>query len=129
MRGCALAIDIRTLEAELARFPGAVAGFPFGPQPTVFTVAGKTFAMLAETVQGARLTLKSDPVLAEALREAYPAIRPGYHTNKRHWNTIDLDGDLPEAVIWNMVQASYELVQAALPRAARDRLSLQEPPA
>ena len=120
-------IDVRALEARLADLPGAVVGFPFGPQPAVYTVAGKTFAMVAERREGVGVTLKSDPVLAEALREAYPAIKPGYHTNKRHWNTVRLDGDIPAELFWNMVQASYELVRAALPKAVRDRLSQQEP--
>ncbi len=119
-------IDVRVLEARLADLPGAVVGYPFGLQPAVYTVAGKTFAMVAERREGAGVTLKSDPVLAEALREAYPAIKPGYHTNKRHWNSILLDSELPEPVFWNMVQASYELVRAALPKAVRDRLSHQE---
>jgi len=119
-------ISLDALNARLAAFAGAVADRPFGPQPLVYKVGGKTFAMVGETEPIARVTLKCEPVLAEALRQAYPAVIPGYHTNKRHWNTVRLDGDIPAEVFWNMVDASYDLVRASLPRTARAALAAKE---
>jgi len=101
----------------LAR-PGAVLEFPFGPETPVFKVGGKMFGLL-----GSRgLNLKCDPGLAESLREAYADVTPGYHMNKRHWNTVALDGDVPDGVIADLVEDSYDLVVSALPRAAQRRL-------
>ena len=118
-----MAIDLETLNARLAAMPWAQAERPFGPQPLVYKVGGKMFAMVADTDAGGRVTLKCDPVLAEALRQAYRGVTPGYHTNKRHWNTVSLDGGVPDDVVWNMAQASYEIVLKALPRAVRARLA------
>ena len=70
----------------------------------------------------AQLTgLKCEPELAEQLREAHPEIVPGYHLNKRHWNTVEVDG-LPEGMVLDMIEDSYDLVVAALPGAAREKL-------
>ena len=111
--------DLRT---RLAAFPGAMLGHPFGPIPDVFKVGGKVFAMLVDAAEGPRLTLKSDPFLAEILREAHPAVRPGYHTDKRHWNTLYLDEPLPDDVLWNMVGASYEIVRRSLTKRVQEGL-------
>ena len=111
------------LQARLAGFPGAELTHPFGPLPDVYKVGGKVFAMLVDAAEGPRLTLKSDPFLAEILREAHPAVRPGYHTDKRHWNTVYLDQPLPEDVLWNMVEASYEIVRRSLTKRVRAGLS------
>jgi predicted DNA-binding protein (MmcQ/YjbR family) len=107
------------LHDRLIAFPAAVLDHPFGPEVWVYRLRGKVFAMLVRGEAAPRLTLKTDPHLAEVLRESYPAVRPGYHTNKRHWNTIHLEVPLDEAVLWNMVGASYDLVRGALPKAAR----------
>ena len=115
------------LRTRLAALPGAVLGHPFGPIPDVFKVGGKVFAMLVDAAEGPRLTLKSDPFLAEILREAHPAVRPGYHTDKRHWNTLYLDEPLPEDVLWNMVEASYEIVRKSLTKRAQAALGSSKP--
>ncbi len=114
-----MTIDLNVLNAGLAAMRGVQADRPFGPEPLVYKVGGKVFAMVADTDAGGRVTLKCDPVLAEALREAYPGVTPGYHTNKRHWNTVNIDGSVPDEVLWNMAQASYEIVVRSLPRAIR----------
>ena len=101
--------------------PGAVEDYPFGDEAAVFKVAGKMFAILVET-EPCRLTLKCDPYLAEALRERFAAVRPGYHTNKRHWNTIDLDGSVPQDELAEMVDHSYDAVVAGLTKAQRATL-------
>ena len=107
--------------ACLAR-PGAGEEFPFTPETSVFKVAGKLFAISALDSRPLRVSLKCEPELAEQLRATYPAVRPGYHLNKRHWNTITLDGSLPDATVLDMLEDSYDLVVAGLPAATRERL-------
>jgi predicted DNA-binding protein (MmcQ/YjbR family) len=107
--------------ACLAR-PGATEEFPFGPQTSVFKVAGKMFALSALRSRPLEVSLKCEPELAEALRDSYPEIRPGYHLNKRHWNTVTLDGSLPDEMVRGMIEDSYDLVVAGLPRAVRQGL-------
>ena len=121
-------MSLTDLHARLAAFPGAVLDHPFGPEVAVYKLRGKVFAMLVGPEHAARITLKTDPVLAEVLREAYPAVRPGYHTNKRLWNTVHLDVPLPDQALWNMVEASYELVRASLPRRVQAELAGEGPP-
>ncbi len=116
-------VTLAALKTRLAAFPGAVLDHPFGPIPDVYKVGGKVFAMLADGPDGPRVTLKTDPVMGEILREAHPAVRPGYHTNKRHWNTVDLAEPLAEEVLWNMVEASYDLVRRSLTRTAQAELA------
>ena len=83
--------------------------WPFGPDVLVFKVGGKIFALLNFN-DPAELSLKCDPDRAEILRELYPAIVPGYHLNKRHWNTVTLDGSVPAAECVGLIDHSYELV-------------------
>lgn len=96
--------------------PGAVEEFPFGPRTAVFKVRGKVFALLPRRAGARTISLKCEPALAEALRAAHPEIVPGYHLNKQHWNTVALDGSLPPAMIADMIEDSYDLVVANLPR-------------
>ena len=103
-------------------FAGAEETFPFGPETSVFKVAGKMFALSQLGADSLRVSLKCEPELAEALRRDYEAVIPGYHLNKRHWNTVVLDGSLPDAMVLDMLEDSYDLVVSALPRATRDRL-------
>ena len=106
----------------LAR-PGAIEDFPFGEQVSVFKVAGKMFALSDLDGVPLEVSLKCDPDLADALRAAHAAIRPGYHLNKRHWNTVTLDGSLGDDEIDDMIQDSYDLVVSKLTRAQRDDLT------
>ena len=101
---------------------GATEEFPFGPQTSVFKVAGKMFALSALRSEPLKVSLKCEPELAEALRDSYAEIQPGYHLNKRHWNTVSLDGSLSDEMVRGMIEDSYDLVVAGLPRAARERL-------
>jgi predicted DNA-binding protein (MmcQ/YjbR family) len=114
--------------AELKRWclrrPVAREEFPFGPRPSVFKVGGRIFAISDLTAVPLRVSLKCDPELAVDLRATYPAVGPGYHLNKRHWNTVVLDGSIDDAVIRQMLEDSYDLVVAGLPRARRDQLSV-----
>lgn len=104
------------------RKPGAVEDFPFGEQVSVFKVAGKMFALSDLDGLPLEVSLKCDPDLAEALRSQHAAIRAGYHLNKRHWNTVVLDGSMREQAIADMIEDSYDLVVSRLPRAARRAL-------
>jgi predicted DNA-binding protein (MmcQ/YjbR family) len=107
-------------------FAEAVEERPFGPQTTVFKVGGKIFAIVAlEAEPPLRISLKCEPELVPALRAANPAINPGYHLNKRHWNTVTLDGSLPGSMVRDLVEDSYDLVVMGLPKAARERLRPQ----
>src|SRR4051794_38320012 len=97
--------------------PGATEERPF-PDPDVCTykVGGKIFAI---TRFEGTVSLKCDPDLAEQLRISYPEIQPGYHLNKRHWNTVTLGAGVPDTMVRELIEDSYALVVAALPRAAR----------
>jgi predicted DNA-binding protein (MmcQ/YjbR family) len=101
---------------------GAVEEFPFGPEHSVFKVAGKMFALSALDREPLEVSVKCEPELAAQLRHTYPAIRPGYHLNKRHWNTITLDGSLPDDLVPDLIEDSYALVVSALPKRLRDQL-------
>ena len=115
-------IDADALRDWCLARPGVTEERPFGPITTVFKVSGKVFALSALEREPLEISLKCDPDLAQALRRDHPAIRPGYHLNKRHWNTVLCDGSLPDAMIIDMVEDSYDLVVEGLPRATRDRL-------
>ncbi len=103
-------------------FRGSAETFPFGPETFVFKVAGKIFALSRLAQVPLRVSLKCEPLLAEQLREAHPAVLPGYHLNKRHWNTVLVDGSLPDGMIKDMVEDSYDLVVSRLPQAQRRAL-------
>jgi predicted DNA-binding protein (MmcQ/YjbR family) len=104
-------------------FSGAEETFPFGPETSVFKVAGKMFALSQLDADSLRVSLKCEPGLAEALRGAHAAVLPGYHLNKRHWNTVIIDGSVPDETIRDMIEDSYDLVVSKLPRARRRALS------
>jgi predicted DNA-binding protein (MmcQ/YjbR family) len=102
--------------------PEAIEDYPFGDEVAVFKIGGRMFALLMLDGTPGFMNLKCDPDLALELRARYPAIRPGYHANKRHWNSVDLDGSVDWPELSEMIQHSYDLVVRGLPRAQRDRL-------
>jgi predicted DNA-binding protein (MmcQ/YjbR family) len=102
--------------------PGATEGTPFGEDVLVFKVGGKMFALAALDEVPARANLKCDPDLALELRDRYDQVRPGYHMNKKHWNTVEIDSGVPEAELRKMIDHSYELVVQSLPKAKRTSL-------
>lgn len=110
------------LRSSCLAFAGASEEFPFGDATSVFKVAGKVFALSPLRADPLRVSLKCDPDLAVQLRMSYPAIIGGYHLNKRHWNTVVLDGSVPDSLLRQMIEDSYDLVVAGLPRAQRERL-------
>jgi predicted DNA-binding protein (MmcQ/YjbR family) len=116
------------LLARCDQLIGAQLTFPFGPEPAVFKVGGKVFALFSGPEPEAdptQVSLKCDPEFAAALVRDHPAITPGYHLNKRHWITVDLAGDLPDDLVEDLLVDSYDLVVDGLPKSrrplARDR--------
>jgi len=95
--------------------PNATEGTPFGPETLVFKVGGKIFAITALDEIPARANLKCDPDLALELRDRYAQVSPGYHMNKKHWNTIDIEAGIPDVEIRKMIDHSYDLVAKKLP--------------
>lgn len=116
-------MDADELRAWCLAMPGAVEDFPFGELTSVFKVGGKMFAL---TQLGREpplaVSLKCDPELAVQLRATHEAIRGGYHLNKRHWNTVTLDGSLPDQLVRELVEDSYDLVVSALPKRTQAQL-------
>jgi predicted DNA-binding protein (MmcQ/YjbR family) len=98
--------------------PGAVLTFPFGEETAVFKVGGKVFAITA-TESPTHVTLKAEPEEVTGLVETYESVTRGYHMNKKHWITVQVDGSLPEGLVEELVEDSYDLVVDGLP--ARDR--------
>ncbi|WCD86343.1 putative protein YjbR [Streptomyces xanthophaeus] len=112
------------LRALCLGFNAAVEEFPFTPQTSVFKVLGKVFALSALDADPLKVNLKCEPEQAVRLREQHAAVVPGYHMNKRHWNTVTAGGPgaLPDALLRELVEDSYDLVVAGLPKAERLRL-------
>ncbi|MEO8069419.1 MAG: MmcQ/YjbR family DNA-binding protein [Flavobacteriales bacterium] len=112
-------MTLEELRAYCAKKKGVTYDTPFGPDVLVFRVMGKMFALapidLFETVN-----LKCDPERAIELREEYPGIAPGYHMNKQHWNTVSTIGDVPQKVLRELVDHSYDLVKASLPKKVQE---------
>ncbi|RSS12973.1 MmcQ/YjbR family DNA-binding protein [Streptomyces sp. WAC08401] len=115
------------LRAFCLSFNAAVEDFPFGPEISVFKVRGKMFALSSLDGDPLTVNLKCDPDDALRLRGDHPGlIVPGWHMNKRHWNTVTVAGgpagELPDRLVRELVEDSYDLVVAGLPRAERLRL-------
>jgi len=99
--------------------PGAREEFPFGPEPSVVKVGSKMFALISGS-RPVSLSLKCDPDIAQMLRQEFAVVKPGYHLNKRHWNTVVLDGTVPEKDVRWMIEHSYSLVVKSLPKRERE---------
>ena len=111
---------------DLAKFreyclskPDATEGTPFGPDVLVFKVSGKIFALASLDEVPATANLKCDPDLALELRDRYEQVTPGYHMNKKHWNTVEIESGIPEIELRKMIDHSYELVVTSLPKSKR----------
>jgi predicted DNA-binding protein (MmcQ/YjbR family) len=101
---------------------GAIEDFPFGADVAVYKVGGKIFALLP-VGEPLTISLKCEPTLAKVLRDTYPAVGPGYHLNKQHWNTVTVDGSIPPDEIIDMIEHSYGRVFSGLTRAQRKAIS------
>lgn len=106
----------KQLEDYLLSFPNTWLDFPFGEGTSVYkaghkeTGQGKLYALIADSSDPLRVSLKCDPQLAEHLREKYESVQPGYHLNKKHWNTVICSGQLSDQEIFDLARLSYDLV-------------------
>ncbi len=100
----------KEVEEYVLSMPNAKLDYPFGEGVAVYKVKGKMFALIQESKTPVNISLKCDPLLAETLREKYETVLPGYHLNKKHWNTIILTGQLPWEEVQGLVRLSYDLV-------------------
>ena len=116
-------MNLQQLQSYLLSKKATTEETPFGPENLVYKVAGKMYALVPLDADPLTISLKCEPGQALFLRDVYPAVRPGYHMNKAHWNTVTLDGSIPEAEIWGMIDDSYDLVVGGLSRAARAALN------
>jgi len=107
-----MALKLRHLHEFMAAKPHAVLEYPFGEQPAVYKANNKMFALIDERKKPLRVSLKCDPTLAEVLRQRYESVMPGYHLNKRHWNTVVLSGQLSDEEVLDLINHSYNLVVA-----------------
>jgi len=116
------------MDAEQARevflsLKGSVEYFPFGPEVAVFKVGGKMFGLLNENKTS--INLKNDPFENEMLRLEFEGIRPGYHMNKKHWNTVELDA-VDDEIIENLIKQSYKIVYIKLPQKVKKEIESYE---
>jgi len=116
-------MKLAALKKYLAAKPGAAEDYPFGENALVYKVRGKMFALVLENSDPLTMNLKCAPDEAEMIRNMYPAVAPGYHMNKRHWNTVTLDGTIDTETIHGMIDDSYDLVVKGLPKAVREELT------
>lgn len=103
-------ITHKVLEDYILQKPNARLEYPFGEDVAVYKAGDKMFALITEKSQPVRISLKCDPQLAELLREKYESVMPGYHLNKKHWNTIVCSGQLSLEEVLELIDHSYELV-------------------
>jgi len=114
-------LNIESFQKYCLSKKGVTEEFPFDNNTLVFKVMGKMFALTnVEAFEG--INLKCEPELAAQLREDYPAVKPGYHMNKKHWNTIVMDGSIGDKLIQQWIDLSYDLVVASLPKKEREAL-------
>lgn len=115
-------MDVESFREYCMAKAGATESTPFGEDTLVFKVGGKMFALAALDEVPARANLKCDPDLALELRDRYEQVIPGYHMNKKHWNTVEIESGIPMAELRKMIDHSYELVVKSLPKATQKKL-------
>jgi predicted DNA-binding protein (MmcQ/YjbR family) len=115
-------MDLESFREYCLSKPEATEDMPFGEDVLVFRVGGKMFALAALDEIPATANLKCDPDLALELRDRYAQVQPGYHMNKKHWNTVEIGGGIPDVELRRMIDHSYELVVKRLPDAKRKLL-------
>ncbi|OJV13011.1 MAG: MmcQ-like protein [Dyadobacter sp. 50-39] len=109
-------MNLETLRDYCLKLPGVTEELPFGPDTLVFKVMGKVFLLTPLDSPQHSFNAKCDPEKAEELREKYPDVKPGYHMNKKHWNTVHVTGSIPSEELFSWVKDSYDLVAASLPK-------------
>ncbi len=103
-------MDHKTVEDYILSMPNARLDYPFGEGVAVYKVGDKMFALISESKNPLQLSLKCDPLLSKTLREKYESVMPGYHLNKKHWNTLLLTGQLTWDEVQDLIRLSYNLV-------------------
>ncbi|HAD96748.1 MAG TPA: MmcQ-like protein [Cryomorphaceae bacterium] len=116
-------MNIEELRLYCLGKPGTTESTPFGEDTLVFKVAGKMFALTSLSSADFSVNLKCNPEKVPELREQYPQVQPGYHMNKKHWNTVIIDGGLTDHLIREWIDHSYDLVVAGLSGKLRDQLN------
>jgi predicted DNA-binding protein (MmcQ/YjbR family) len=117
-----MTVDLGEIKTYCLAKPGTTAEHPFGPDALVIKVAGKMFAIVLEKADPLTISLKCEPEIAILLRETHDAVAPGYHLNKKHWNTVTLDGTVSDALVREWTDDSYDLVFESLPRRVREEI-------
>ena len=116
-------MNIEILREYALQKPFVAEGFPFGDNVIVFKVHGKVFLLVSLDATPLQFNAKCDPEKALVLREEYPlSVLPGFHMNKKHWNTVILDGSIPNALVKEMIDDSYRLVASSLPKSQQKGL-------
>jgi predicted DNA-binding protein (MmcQ/YjbR family) len=115
-------MDIEYLRSYCLSKPAVEETFPFGPENLVFKVGGKIFLITSLDSEECRFNVKCDPDKAVELREQYECVQPGYHMNKKHWNTITVDGSVSNTLLKEWIDDSYELVVDSLPGKVKDTI-------
>lgn len=117
-------IDLEEYRAYCLAKPGTEETMPFDDQTLVFKVMGKMYALTGLEKRPLSVNLKCDPERATELRAQYPAITPGYHMNKKHWNTVLCDGSIPKALLLELTDHSYDLVVKGLKKEEKEILKI-----
>ena len=115
-------MNIETIREYAISKNGAEETLPFGPDTLVYKVGGKPFLLMCLDNEELQFNVKCDPDLALELRERFPCVLPGYHMNKKHWNTVQVDGSLPWRQLKEWIDHSYDLVVGSLPKKIREQL-------
>lgn len=115
-------LNIEQIREHCLKKKGVTEEFPFDEETLVFKVWGKIFILASLETIPLQINLKSNPEKAIELREEYEAVQPGYHMNKKHWNTVIVDGSIPNKRILEWIDESYELVVSGLKRSERQKL-------
>ena len=116
-------MHIEQFRAYCIAKPGVEESFPFGETTLVFKVMGKAFALTGLESEDFRVNLKCDPERAINLREEFPeSVFPGYHMNKKHWNTVLFENDLPDSLLLELTDHSYDLVVKGLSKKLKQKL-------
>ena len=119
-------MDLGELIEYCVKFKASTEDFPFDEVTLTYKVGGKIFILIPTDSEELRINLKCNPEKAIQLREEHPAIIPGFHMNKKHWNTVILDGSLSRKLLHELIKHSYELVYESLTKAKREEISNME---
>ena len=114
-------MNIEELRDHCLQLKAVTEDFPFGEETLVFRIGGKIFLLIGVD-EANRFNVKCDPELAVELREQYNEVKPGFHMNKKHWNTVYMDGRLSNKQLCEMIDHSYDLVLKSLPKKVRDEI-------